>query len=116
MQKVTYEKPNSNSLWLLAPFGCLTSPFTHASAYISTQSIRLSSTKDIQEIKVSNVEGSTQSADLDTQRSIRIRTGQCSDPNGALSLLSPIRIDNTLSPSNQQGDIKVVELCCALPT
>ena len=116
MHKATHEKLNSISLWLLTLtglFGCLTTLFTHVSAHVSTQSNSISSANNIQKLEVTKVEDSVQVTNLNTLLPIRIRTGQRSDLNGALSLLPSVMIDNTVSSSYQQGDIRPIELCCA---
>ena len=116
MHKATHEKLNSISLWLvalLALFGCLTTPFIHASAHVLTQPSSISSANNIQELEVTKVEDSTQAAKLNTLLHIKIRTGQRSDSSGTLSLLPSAILDNTMRSSYQQGDIRPIELCCA---
>lgn len=64
-------------------------------------------------VGVSGVEDSMYSVDLSTLLPIVIKTGQRSDLSRALSLLPSVRFDNMVSFSNQQGDIRPAEICCA---
>jgi hypothetical protein len=109
MHKATHKKLNPISLGLLALFGCLTTASTYASAEVLTQSTSSSSTNDIQELEVTKVEDSTQTADLNTLLPIEIRTSRRSDLSEALSFLPSVRVDNTASSSNRQGDIRPAE-------
>lgn len=108
MHKATHKKLSPISLALLALFGCLATPLTHASAQVPTQSTS-SSASDVQELEVTKVEDSTQATDVNTLLPIDIRTSRRSDLSEALSLLPSVRVDNTASSSTRQGDIRPAE-------
>ena len=113
MHKAIFKKLKPISLGILAPLGCLTTSFTHANTHVSTQSNRSLSANDIQDNKVTKVEDSTKAADSNTLLPIEIRIGQRSNLSESLSLLRSVRIENTVSSNNRQGDIRLAELCSA---